>query len=123
MIHYSSQSSQFTSSDAFSDRRITIASANTFHEVGIETLKLTTKLVHSTHKMLLSAATNKDARDVRRTMSAYMNATYRDVNENAEAVSRIWWKYMCETVLRDGPAQATPIPSWFAPELGENLTR
>ena len=57
--------------------------------------------------MLVSAATNKDARDVSRTMSAFLNASYRDVGENAEAVSRIWRRYSRETVARI----ATTLPA------------
>jgi N-glycosylase/DNA lyase len=121
MIHYSSQSSQFRSNPAFSDRRLAIETAETFREIGIETVKLTTKLVHNTHKMMLSAATNKDVRDVCRTLSAYMDVTYRDVSENAEAITRIWWKYMRETVVRDASAHATFNAYRFAPELAEDL--
>ena len=63
-------------------------------------------MFHNTQDMLVSAATNKDAKDVR-TMSAFLNASYRDVGVNAEAVSRIWRRYSREMVARI----ATTLPA------------
>ncbi|MGO9423277.1 hypothetical protein [Roseiarcus sp.] len=69
-------------------------------DVGIETVVLSQKLFDNTHKMLLSAATNKDAKDVSRTMSAFFFSSYRDLDENVESVSRIWRRYFREAVSR-----------------------
>jgi hypothetical protein len=81
-----------------SDRRETsrtsaIAASNAFRDAAIESIVLTGKLFDNTHTMWRSAATNKDAKDVSRTLSAYLNASYRDLAENAETVSRIWRRY------------------------------
>ena len=74
--------------------RSALATAHALRDVGIEGVNLSKKLFDNTHKMLFSAATNKDAKDVSRTMSAYIWSSYRDLGENAELVSRIWRRYL-----------------------------
>ncbi len=64
----------------------------------------------NTQDMLFSAATNQDANDVSRTMSAFVNASYREMAGNAEAVSRIWRRYFRETVARIATTPAFPNP-------------
>ena len=83
------------------------ATGNALRDVGNESLILWERMFYNTQDMLFSAATNKDASDVCRTMSAFLNASYRDMGENAEAVSRIWRRYTRETVARI----ATTLPA------------
>jgi|SRR5271165_1364451 len=95
MIHDSEQLKVIGLGHQGPDRIIVKATANALRDVGNESL------------ILFSAATNKDASDVCRTMSAFLNASYRDMGENAEAVSRIWRRYTRETVARI----ATTLPA------------
>ena len=88
-------------------KHIAIAAVHALRDAGVESLILWERMFHNTQGMLISAATNKDAKDVSRTMSAFLNASYRDVGENAEAVSRIWRRYSRETVGRI----ATTLPA------------
>ncbi len=67
----------------------------------------------NTQKMLFSAATNKDAKDASRTMSVFLNSCYRDLDENAEAISRIWRRYIREA----GAAAALAAPNHFGAAL------
>jgi hypothetical protein len=82
------------------DRIVMKATANALRDVGQESHLLWDRMVDNTEHMLFSAATNKDAKDVSRTMSAFVNASYRAVVENAKAVSRIWRRYSREAAAR-----------------------
>jgi hypothetical protein len=86
-------------------KHIAIAAVHALCDAGVESLILWERMFHTTQGMLVSAATNKE--DVSRTMLAFLNASYRDVGENAEAVSRIWRRYSRETVARI----ATTLPA------------
>ena len=79
---------------------IAIAAVHALRDAGVELSPCGERMFHSALSMLISAATNKDAKDVSRTMSAFHTATYRDMGENVEAVSRIWRRYSRETVAR-----------------------
>ncbi|HME86590.1 MAG TPA: hypothetical protein VKG91_19105 [Roseiarcus sp.] len=87
------------------------ATANTLRDVANESHILWDRMFDNTQDMLFSAATNQDANDVSRTMSAFVNASYREMAGNAEAVSRIWRRYFRETVARIAttPAFANPF--------------
>ncbi len=79
-----------------------------FYDIGVEFVVLSKKLFDNTQKMLFSAATHKDAKDVGRTMSAFVNSSYRDVAGNAEAVLEIWRRYFRDALGPDGSPHAGP---------------
>lgn len=110
MINYSKQLRVFGWSHHGPDRIIMRATANALREVGHESHILWDRMVDNTQSMLFSAATNKDAKDVSRTMSVFLNASYRDVAQNAEAVSRIWRWYSREAVARMATTPASLNP-------------
>ena len=70
---------------------------NALRDIGVESVILSKKLFDNTQKMLLSAATHKDAKDVSRTMSAFVNSSIRDFSENVEAVCGIWMRFFRDT--------------------------
>ena len=72
------------------------------------------RMLDNTQDMLFSAATNKDPKDVFRMMSTFLDASYRDVIENAEAVSRIWRRYSRHAVVRIATTPASPNPFMVA---------
>lgn len=100
MFHYSKQLSVIGWGHKGPDRTILKATANALRDVGNESLILWDRMLDNTQHMLFTAASNKDAKDVSRTMSAFLYASYRDVAQNAEAVSRIWRRYSREAVAR-----------------------
>jgi N-glycosylase/DNA lyase len=100
MIHNSSQLKDIAWGRMGPGERSAIVTANAFRDVGIETVTVSKKLFDNTQKMLFSASTNKDAKDVSRTMSAFFFSSYRDLDENVESVSRIWRRYFREAVSR-----------------------
>ena len=67
-----------------------VAAFEGFCSIGVESALLSRRLLDNTRKLCLSAAANKDAKDVSRAMAAFVNASYRDISQNAEAVSKIW---------------------------------
>lgn len=87
-----------------------IAAAHALRDVGIETAELSKKMFDNSQKLILGAATNKDAKDVCRTMSAFLNAAYRDLEENAGTVSSIWRRYFLEAAARAAPTSVKPPP-------------
>jgi hypothetical protein len=87
-----------------------IATAHALRDVAIETAELSRKLFDNSQRLLIGAATNKDAKDVCRTMSAFLNASYRDLDENAESISRIWRRYFREAASRVASAPIMPAP-------------
>jgi hypothetical protein len=87
--------------------RSAIAAAHALRDVGIETAELSRKMFANSQKLILGAATNKDAKDACRTMSAFLNASYRDFDENAETISRIWRRYFREAAARAASARVT----------------
>ena len=91
-------------------RLLAIATAHALRDVGIETAELSKKMIDNSHKLILGASTNKDAKDVCRTMSAFLHAAYRDLDENAENVSRIWRRYFREATARAASASVRPLP-------------
>lgn len=86
------------------------ATANALRDVGNESLILWDRMLDNTQHMLFSAAVLKDAKDVSRTMSTFVNASYRDVVENAEAISRIWRRYSRDAVARIATTPTSPNP-------------
>ncbi len=100
MFHYSKPLSLIGWGHHGPDRTILKATSNALRDVGNESLILWDRMLDNTQHMLFSTATNKDAHDVSRTMSAFLDASYRDVVLNAEAVSRIWRRYSREAVAR-----------------------
>ena len=107
MFHYSKQLRVVGWGHQGPDRHIVKATANALRDVANESHILWDRMFDNTQDMLFSAATNKHAMDVCRTMLAFLHASYRDVGENAEAVSRIWRRYSRETVARI----ATTLPA------------
>jgi hypothetical protein len=67
-----------------------VAGVEAFRLLCFESAVLSMKLLYNTQKLWLSAATNKDAKDVSRTMAAFVNATYRDISQSADAVLANW---------------------------------
>lgn len=108
MIHYSKHLRVVGWGHHGPDRIIMKATANALRDVGNESHLLWDRILDNTQHMLFSAATNKDAKDVARTMSAFLNASYRDVAQNAEAVSRIWRRYSHEAVARIATMPVSP---------------
>ena len=88
------------------DRIITKATADALRDVGNELLILWDRMLDNTQAMLFGAGTHKD---IHQTMSAFLSASYRDVGENAEAVSRIWTRYFREAAAR---MAAAPSPAF-----------
>ncbi len=74
-----------------------LAAVDALCKVGVESAALTGKLIDNTHKLCLGAQAHKDAKDASRTMAAFVNASYRDLSQNAEAVFDIWTRFVCET--------------------------
>ncbi len=66
------------------------AAVEALFSIGVESASLARKLFDNTQKLCLDAATHKDAKDASRTMAAFVNASYRDISQNAEAVLGIW---------------------------------
>jgi len=77
----------------------TYAAVGAYFDIGVESAALSKKLLGNTQKMWLSAATHKDAKDVARATSAFVNASYRDIAENAVAVARIWSRFIREALI------------------------
>jgi hypothetical protein len=100
MFGYSKQLRVIGWDDQGPDRITMKATANALRDVGNSSLILLDRMLDNTQHMLFSAATNKDAKDVSRTMSAFLNASYRDVAQNAVAVSSIWLRYSHDAVSR-----------------------
>ena len=116
MIENSSQLREIAWGHAGRHRLSAIAAAHVLRDVGIETAELSKKMFDNSQKLFLGAATNKDAKDVCRTMSAFLNASYRDFDQNAETISRIWRRYFREAAARAASAPITPAP--FEPVPG-----
>jgi len=93
-----------------------IATARALRDVGIETAELSRKLFDNSHRLFMGASTNKDAKDVCRTMSAFLNASYRDLDENAESVSRIWRHYFREAAARAAAPVRAPFKAVAGPD-------
>ena len=79
----------------------TCAAVGAYFNIGVESTALSKKLLGNTQKMWLSAATHKDAKDVARATSAFVNASYRDIAENAVAVANIWRRFIHEALSGD----------------------
>ena len=77
----------------------TRAAVGAYFNIGVESAVLSTKLLGNTQKIWLSAATHKDAKDVARATSAFVNASYRDIAENAVAVARIGSRFIREVLI------------------------
>lgn len=78
------------------------AAIEAFVDVGVESASLARKLFDNTQKFCLDAATHKDAKDASRTMAAFVNASYRDIAQNAEAVLGIWGRFIRVAFSRHG---------------------
>jgi hypothetical protein len=77
----------------------TCAAVGAYFNIGAESAALSKKLLGNTQKIWLSAATHKDAKDVARATSAFVNTSYRDIAENAVAVARIWSRFIHEALI------------------------
>jgi hypothetical protein len=108
MLNYSKQLRVIGWDHQGPDRIIVKATANALRDVGNESLVLWDRMLDNTQRMLFSAATHKDANDVSRTMSTFVNASYQDVIENAEAISRIWRRYSRDAVARIATTPISP---------------
>jgi hypothetical protein len=73
-----------------------------FLSIGLESAALARKLFDNTQKLCLSAATHKDAKDATRAMATFVNASYRDISQNAEAVLGIWSRFVRDTFSPPG---------------------
>jgi hypothetical protein len=71
-----------------------IAAIDAFGSLCLEHAVLSKRLFDNTQKLWLSAATHKDAKDASRTMAAFVNASYRDISQNADAVLGIWRRFV-----------------------------
>jgi hypothetical protein len=69
-----------------------------FRLLCLESAVLSMRLLDNTQRLWLGAATNKDAKDVSRAMAAFLNATYRDVSRNGDAVLAIWRGFVRDAV-------------------------
>ncbi len=65
-----------------------------FLSTGLESAALAQKMFDNTQKLCLSATTHKDAKDATRTMAAFVNASYRDISQSAEAFTGIWSRFV-----------------------------
>ncbi len=92
-----------------------IVAIEAFCDIGVESVILSKKLFDNTQKMVSSAATNKDAKDVGRTMSAFVNSSYRDIAHNAVAVSAIWRRFF-HNALAPKASEPQPIKTLAANE-------
>lgn len=110
MIHDSRQLTEIVSDRMGYDRFLAIATSNALREVGIQSLILWERMFYNTQNMLFGAATNKDAVDVCRAVSTYLETSHRDMGENAEVVSRIWRRYCREAVARIATTPVAAIP-------------
>ncbi|SRR5271166_4941228 len=72
----------------------TAAAVNAFCDICIESLSLQKKLIDNARALFLSAANPKDGREIARTMSVFMETSYRDVSENAEAAYGVWRRFL-----------------------------
>ncbi len=109
MIHDSRELKEIASRPPAIGNSSADAAIVAFYDIGVESVVLSKKLFDNTQKMLFSAATHKDAKDVGRTMSAFVNSSYRDVAGNAEAVLEIWRRYFRDALGPDGK-RALPEP-------------
>ena len=90
----------------------TYAAVGAYFDIGVESAALSKKLLGNTQKNWLSAATHKDAKDVARATSAFVNASYRDIAENAVAVARIWSRFIREVLIGGFNVHSTEEPAW-----------
>ncbi len=84
----------------------TCAAVEAYFNIGVETAALVETLLGNTQKIWLSAATHKDAKDVARATSAFVNASYRDIAESADAIARVWRRFIREALSGDFEAVA-----------------
>jgi len=111
MIENTSQLREISRGHLDPHRLLAIATAHALRDVGIETAELSKKMFDNSQKLILGASTNRDAIDVCRTMSAFLQAAYRDLDENAENVSRIWRRYFRQAAARAASASVR-LPSF-----------
>jgi len=96
-----------------------IVAIDAFCEIGVESVVLSKKLFDNTQKMVLSAATHKDAKDVGRTMSAFVNSSYRDIADNANAVLEIWRRFFHDALApKTGPQAIKTLEANEEPSRG-----
>ena len=80
------------------------AAIDAVFSVGVESMVLSGKLFDNTQKLCRSTVTHKDAKDASRTMAAFVNTSYRDISQNAEAVLGIWRRFVRDAFSPPGPA-------------------
>ena len=78
------------------------AAIDAFFSVSIKSMVLSRKLFDNAQKLCRSAVTHKDAKDASRTMAVFVNTSYRDISQNAEAVLGIWRRFVRDAVLSAG---------------------
>ena len=71
-----------------------VAAVEAVCSIGVESALLSKRLFDNTQKLCRSAAMHKDAKDVSRTVGAFVNASYRDIAQNTEAVFAIWGRFL-----------------------------
>ena len=87
----------------------TYAAVGAYFNIGSESAALSKKLLGNTEKMWLNAATHKDAKDIARGTSAFVNASYRDIAENAVVVARIWSRFKALSGDRTSDSPVRPV--------------
>ena len=70
-----------------------LAAIKAYCRIGVESAIVSQRLIENTGKLWLSAATYEGAS---RATAEIVNASYRDVSENAEAMVRIWRRFIRE---------------------------
>jgi hypothetical protein len=88
----------------------TCGAVGAYFNIGVESAALSKKLLGNTQKMWLNAATHKDAKDVARATSAFVNASYRDIAENAVAIARIWRRFIHAALSEDRTSDSLGAP-------------
>ena len=108
MIHNSRDLKEIASRRPAIPKLSAIAAVDAFCDIGVELVILSKKLFDNTQKMVMSAATHKDAKDVGRTMSAFVNSSYRDIADNADAVLEIWRRFFHDALASKASPHAEP---------------
>jgi hypothetical protein len=76
-----------------------VAAFEAFSSVGVQSALLSRRLLDNTRKYWLGAAGHKDAKDVSRATAAFVNASYRDISQNAEALFEVWRRFLSSARL------------------------
>ncbi len=88
---------------------LALAAAAALCDTGAETAELSRKLVDRTRTSLAGAASQAEAADGGRAAFAYWDASCRDCGAHAEAVSRIWRRYLRDAAELTVALYAAPL--------------